>query len=327
MDSRLSGDNVSTHEHLFAIRLMQHLVVPTFVLDPEGRVMIWNNACERLTNVSADEVVGTKDHWKAFYPEARECLADLVVQERIEDIEKLYATHSVKDDVFVGVRAENWAVMPRASKRLYLAINCGPIYDDDGNMIAVVETLRDMTEQKRAEEALQSLAHKDGLTNLANRRSFDISLEADVLQARRRGGRLALLLCDVDYFKPYNDTYGHQAGDECLKKVAAVVGEQALRPTDLAARYGGEEFAIILPNTADDGAFQVAERLRKSVEALNVEHTNSLTEGRVTMSIGYVSVRPDDHTEPSHLIERADAALYQAKQSGRNQVKGYQSDN
>lgn len=326
MDSRLSGDNVNTHEHLFAIRLMQHLVVPTFVLDPEGRVMIWNNACERLTNVSAEEVVGTKDHWKAFYKEARECLADLVLQERTEDIDKLYAAHSVKDDVFVGVRAENWAVMPRASKRLYLAINCGPIYDDDGHMIAVVETLRDMTEQKRAEEALQSLAHKDGLTDLANRRSFDISLEADLLQARRRGDPLALLLCDVDYFKPYNDTYGHQAGDECLKKVAGVVGQQALRPTDLAARYGGEEFAIILPNTTPAGALQVAERLRKAVEELNVPHKNSLTEDRVTMSIGYVSVVPTDDIEPSHLIEWADAALYQAKQSGRNHVIAHQSE-
>ncbi|MDV7339563.1 diguanylate cyclase [Terasakiella sp. A23] len=319
----MSKGSVTNTEHQFAIRLMQHLVVPTFVLDPEGRVMIWNNACERLTNVSAKEVLGTKDHWKAFYEEQRECLADLVLQERTNDIEELYAAHSVKDDLFVGFRAENWAVMPRASKRLYLAINCGPIYDDDGNMIAVVETLRDMTEQKRAEEALQSLAHKDGLTNLANRRSFDISLEADLLHAQREGEHLSLLLCDVDHFKPYNDTYGHQKGDECLKDVAKVVGDQALRPTDLSARYGGEEFAVILPGSTAEGAMRVAERMRQAIFDLKLEHKSSLTSDRVTMSVGAVSLIPKPDMEPGQLIEMADEALYQAKQTGRNKVGLY----
>ncbi|NVK19442.1 MAG: diguanylate cyclase [Methylocystaceae bacterium] len=299
---------------------MQHLVVPTFVLDPDGKVMIWNKACERLTNVTATDVVGTNDHWKAFYDQPRACLADLVLEERTDEIERLYAAHSVKDDVFVGVRAENWAVMPRASKRLYLAINCGPIYDDDGNMIAVVETLRDMTEQKRAEEALHSLAHKDGLTNLANRRSFDMKLEADLMHAQRKEEQIALLLCDVDHFKLFNDTYGHQAGDECLKKVARVIEKQALRPTDLAARYGGEEFAIILPNTTQEGALKVAKRLRNAIYDLNLEHSSSLTNERVTVSVGVACFVPEKDMEPTDFIEKADEALYQAKEDGRNKV-------
>jgi diguanylate cyclase (GGDEF)-like protein/PAS domain S-box-containing protein len=321
----LSKGNISDIEQMFAVRLMQHLVVPTFVLDPDGRVMIWNRACERLTNLTAEEVIGTKDHWKAFYEKPRACLADLVVTGHMDEIDRLYAAHSVKEDVFIGVRAENWAVMPRASKRRYLAINCGAIYDEAGKMIAVVETLRDMTEQKQAEEALKSLAHKDGLTGLPNRRSFDISLEADLLHAQRKKEYLTLLLCDVDHFKQYNDTYGHQAGDDCLKKVAKVVGQQALRPTDLAARYGGEEFVVILPNSSPQGAKRVATRLCQAVFDLNEEHKTSQSADRVTISVGVACIIPDEKLSPTDMIEMADEALYAAKQNGRNQVCFYES--
>lgn len=311
---------------LFAVRLMEHLVVPTFVLDPDGYVMIWNKACERLTNIKAADIVGTKEHWAAFYEKPRACLADLVVENRTDEIEQLYAAASVQQDLYEGVRAENWAVMPKVSKRLYLAINCGPIYDDDGKLIAVVETLRDMTEQKKAEEALQSLAHKDGLTGLANRRSFDISLEADILHAIREGHPISLLLCDVDHFKAYNDTYGHQGGDECLKKIAQAVGEQAFRASDLAARYGGEEFAIILPTSDEDGAGRVADRVRESIFALGLEHKTSQTADCVTASVGVATIEPSIGFDATELIEMADKALYQAKQNGRNQICIYHEE-
>lgn len=307
--------------HLFAIRLMQHLVVPTFVLGPDGHVIIWNNACERLSGVKAEDVLGTKEHWHAFYEEPRDCLADFLVKGRTEsELEALYSNHSVQKDIYHGLRAENWCVMPKASKRLYLAINAGPIFDEEGRLIAVVETLRDMTEQKKAEEALQSLAHKDGLTNLANRRSFDVSLEADLLHAQAAQTPLSLLLCDVDHFKLYNDTYGHQKGDECLKAVASAIGKQAGRPTDLAARYGGEEFAIILPGSDAEGAMRVAERIRAAVYDLNEPHETSQTIDRVTISVGVVSVTPDDETSPKKLVELSDQGLYAAKEKGRNQV-------
>jgi len=321
----MSDDIIANdQEHLFANRLMQHLVVPTFVLNPQGQVMIWNKACERLTNVKADDVIGTKDHWKAFYEKPRVCLADLVVEGRTDEIEKYYSTAAIKTDVYDGVRAETWAVMPRASKRLYLAINCGPIYDNDGQLIAVVETLRDMTEQKKAEEALQSLAHKDGLTGLANRRSFDMSLDADLLQSAREKKYLALLLCDVDHFKLYNDRYGHQQGDECLKEIAQALGQQAFRPTDLAARYGGEEFAVILPMSDTEAALNVAERIRKGIFDLNLEHKSSETADRVTISVGVATLIPAEGMETSDLIEMADNALYRAKEEGRNRVCLYE---
>ncbi|SCA55532.1 Response regulator containing a CheY-like receiver domain and a GGDEF domain [Candidatus Terasakiella magnetica] len=311
-------------EHQFAIRLMEHLVVPTFVLDPQGNVIIWNKACERLTKVKAEEVLGTKDHWKAFYEESRVCLADLVLNSKTEQLEELYLSHSPKQDIYDGVRAENWCVMPRASKRLYLAINCGPIFDDDGHIIGVVETLRDMTEQKQAEQALESLAHKDGLTGLANRRSFDMCLETNLLHARREQEHLALLLCDVDHFKLYNDTYGHQKGDDCLKEVAQAVGKQIFRATDMAARYGGEEFAMIIPTSDEEGAQRVAKRVQEAVYELNLEHNSSLTDDRVTMSVGAVSLIPGEDVSPSVLIEMADQALYQAKEAGRNRICMFQ---
>ena len=147
----------------YAVRLMQHLVVPTFVLNPKRRVVIWNRACERLTGVAASEVIGTSDHWRAFYQQQRYCLADLVALNRPDKLSQLYPEHTIPDDG-LGFSAENWCVMPKLGNQLYLAIDAGPIHDEDGRLIAVVETLRDMTDQKRAETALKTLAASDGLT-------------------------------------------------------------------------------------------------------------------------------------------------------------------
>ena len=163
--------------HSYAVRLMQHLVVPTFVIDPQRRVVIWNHACERLTGVTASEVLGTSLHWQAFYEQQRYCLADLVALERPDKLADLYSQYLVRSEHGMGFSAENWCVKPKRGNDLCLAIDAGPIHDEDGNLIAVVETLRDMTDQKRAETALQTLAAKDGLTGLANRRAFDQALK------------------------------------------------------------------------------------------------------------------------------------------------------
>jgi diguanylate cyclase (GGDEF)-like protein/PAS domain S-box-containing protein len=138
----------------FAISLMQDLVVPTFVLDPDCNVLIWNHACERLTGVPATEVVGTREHWHAFYSEQRMCLADVIAQGRKDELSSLYSYHAEPSEHGFGLKAENWCVMPRLGVRLYLAIDAGPIYAEDGQLIAVVETLRDMTERKLAEMGL-----------------------------------------------------------------------------------------------------------------------------------------------------------------------------
>ncbi len=307
-------------ERTFAINLMQHLVVPTFVLDPDCKVIIWNHACERLTGIQSAEVVGTRNHWQAFYPEMRMCLADVIAQGRMDELSTLYSYHAEPSEDGFGLKAENWCVMPRLGTRLYLAIDAGPIYAKDGRLIAVVETLRDMTDAKNAQIALQQLATLDGLTGIPNRRSFDEKMRIEWSRAQRQKEPLGLILADVDYFKRYNDHYGHQGGDECLKAVSGILQRHIFRTADMAARYGGEEFAVVLPNTDINGAFKVAERIRAEVEDLVIPHANSEVGPWVTLSLGVASVTPNAETQSSILISRADQALYSAKGSGRNRV-------
>jgi diguanylate cyclase (GGDEF)-like protein len=306
--------------HAFAVRLMQHLVVPTFVLNADRKVIIWNKACERLTGVSAEEVLETSDHWKAFYEEPRHCLADILALGSTQELDSLYVSHSDPENSSHGLKAENWCVMPKVKKRLFLAIDAGPIFDENGTLLAVVETLRDNTEQRLAQMALQSLAVKDGLTGLANRLSFDEKIEAEWLHGKREQTPLSLLLIDVDHFKLYNDTYGHQKGDACLKAVAQTLGEQVFRQADLAARYGGEEFVVVLPNTEMDAARAIGERIRLAIQTLNLPHSASLTGTCITLSIGVASAIPSDDFSHENLIAAADVALYQAKHAGRNRV-------
>ncbi len=308
---------IPQRDHGFAVSLMEHLVVPTFVIGADRRVLIWNKACERLTGVGAQEVIGTSEHWRAFYATRRSCLADLVLERRFNEIGKLYESGGACGLSDFGVSAENWCVMPRAGHRLYLAIDAGPIYDELGDLIAVVETLRDITAQKRAQTDLEALATRDGLTGLANRRSFDIKLAEEIRRAARDQPPLSLLMIDVDCFKLYNDTYGHQKGDECLRAIAQTIAATLWRETDFPARYGGEEFTVIMPNTPLSGAMLVAERLRQAVENLHIAHSASIASDFVTLSIGGVVAVSRD-LNPERMIAPADAALYRAKGAGRN---------
>ncbi|MBH5385897.1 sensor domain-containing diguanylate cyclase [Bradyrhizobium diversitatis] len=305
----------------YAVRLMQHLVVPTFVIDPKRRVVIWNMACERLTGVAASEVIGTGKHWQAFYETRRPCLADLVALDRPEQLPEYYSEYAARGHNGLGFSAENWCVMPKLGSQLYLAIDAGPIHDEAGRLIAVVETLRDLTDQKRAEMALKELATKDGLTGLANRRSFDQMLSDEWARAQRTQKPLALLFVDVDHFKLFNDRHGHQSGDECLRAVAAVVSRHAVRPLDLAGRYGGEEFALILPDMDCDTACNVAEAIRCAVTALQIAHGAAGAGDHVTLSVGVASHIPGGADGgPDRLLGAADEALYVAKRLGRNRV-------
>jgi diguanylate cyclase (GGDEF)-like protein len=291
--------------------------VPAFVLDKGGSVMIWNRACERLTGLPAREVVGTKQHWRGFYETPRPCLADLLFQGRTEDLHALYAQYALTTSGHFGLSAENWCAMPRRGSVRYLAIDAGPIYDESGELLAAVETLRDITVQKQAQLALEALASSDGLTGLANRRMLDQHLEAECRRARRNATAVSLLMIDIDHFKNYNDAAGHQRGDQCLRQVGNVIASQILRPGDLAARYGGGEFAVILPSTAIDGALTVADRILTAMKAASLPHPASPSANHVTLSIGAACTLGDD---PLELIAAADAALYRAKREGRNRA-------
>ncbi|MBH8563140.1 diguanylate cyclase [Nostoc sp. CENA67] len=169
-----------------------------------------------------------------------------------------------------------------------------------------------------ANQELENIAMVDQLTQIANRRRFDHKLDCVWQYLLREQGCVSLLLCDIDYFKRYNDTYGHAAGDDCLRLVAQALQQTVKRSTDLAARYGGEEFVVILPNTNSDGAFQVAQEIHQAIQHLSIPHIASDVKPDVTLSIGIATVIPTSTMVPLHLIEAADQALYQAKAQGRN---------
>lgn len=173
---------------------------------------------------------------------------------------------------------------------------------------------------QQANQTLQELVWSDGLTEIANRRYFDDYLQREWQRSAREKTWLSLLLCDIDYFKAYNDNYGHLAGDACLKQVAKTVKDTIRRPADLVARYGGEEFAVILPNTGAKGAICVAENLRSQIENLQILHCASLAHQYVTLSIGIASDIPTVNHIPEILIEKSDKALYEAKTRGRNRI-------
>lgn len=209
----------------YAVTLMEHMVVPTFVLDADRRVVVWNRACERLTGVKAAQVMGTRDHWRAFYTEARPCLADLVASQDWSAIDKLYTVYDDPGAPTNGVHAENWCEMPNRGERCYLAVDAGPVFDDQGVLIAVVETLRDNTQTKLAsakveEQAKRLRAYYDTHVREAElaRRILDHQIRTDmtlqsgvdfqvspadnfsgdmVLAARSPDGRLYALLADA----------------------------------------------------------------------------------------------------------------------------------
>jgi len=167
---------------------------------------------------------------------------------------------------------------------------------------------------------LQTLSEIDELTQLANRRSFQKHLADEWQRAMRSHTQISLILCDVDYFKLYNDTYGHPQGDECLRQVSRAIGQAVRRPDDLAARYGGEEFVILLPNTGAEGAQQVAKDAANNVLALALEHEASKVSSCVSISLGVTTVSPKEGIAMSTLVDTADLGLYEAKRRGRNQM-------
>ncbi|MGD0632727.1 MAG: sensor domain-containing diguanylate cyclase [Beijerinckiaceae bacterium] len=189
-----------------------------------------------------------------------------------------------------------------------------------GLIVILAITLgRELQRRTLAERRLSELASTDGLTGLANRRHFDETLELEWRRALRDQAPAALLMIDCDYFKKFNDTYGHLEGDQVLRAVAGALRDSVQRPADLVARYGGEEFAILLPDTGIDGTLRVAEAVRAAVARLDWQHAGSPL-GRLTVSVGAASCLPGDDGGAVSLIKAADFALYHAKKGGRDQV-------
>jgi diguanylate cyclase (GGDEF)-like protein len=174
---------------------------------------------------------------------------------------------------------------------------------------------------KRKQDLLERLAEIDGLTEIPNRRQFDRVLEKEWRRSQRGQTPLTLIMIDIDYFKYFNDSYGHTSGDDCLRVVAQTLASSVQRGADFVARYGGEEFAVILPETTLDSATVIAEQIRENVASLQLPHVSSQVSDYVTLSLGVATVIPNDETSANNLIEMADRALYRAKRKGRNQVR------
>ena len=195
----------------------------------------------------------------------------------------------------------------------------GMLGEECNRLLDYIETQQNLLNEQTSK--LQRLSYEDGLTGLANRRRFDQLLDDYWSFSERESMPLALLFCDVDHFKRYNDYHGHLLGDNALTLIAQAIRDAVTRRSSLAARYGGEEFAVVLPNTDAEGALQVAEQMLDNVRALGIPHKHPTVRGTVSISIGIAIIRPTAENRPKDLIQNADQALYAAKGSGRDRVE------
>lgn len=255
----------------------------------------------------------------------------ITADERIRDLPVIVITASTEDGHLSSAFA--------AGAVDYLAKPVNPV-ELAARVRSILRLKREMDQRKdrerqlldvtrRLEDAnreLERLSSLDGLTGLTNRRRLDEVLEREWKRASREKSVLSAVMVDIDSFKAYNDRYGHPAGDECLRRVAATLREALRRPSDIVARYGGEEFAAVLPGTDEHGALLVAESMRRGVEALGLDHASSTVSSRLTISLGVASVVPDPKVPAATLFARADEALYRSKREGRNRVSARPSD-
>jgi diguanylate cyclase (GGDEF)-like protein/PAS domain S-box-containing protein len=304
--------------------ILEGLTVPTFVIDADHITTHWNLACEIITGVPAREVIGTRQQWRAFYQSERPVMADLIVDEVLEDLiaqhySGKYRRSQLKVDAF---EAEDF--FPHfGSGGKWLFFTAAPLKDSNGTVIGAIETLQDITDRKTAELALceserrhRELSITDGLTGLYNSRHFYARVHEEVERCNRYASQLSLILLDVDNFKKFNDTYGHLEGDRVLAGLAEVIRNE-IRGADSAYRYGGEEFIVIFPETIPEESQVVAERLRRAFAER--EFTPAPGERvHMTISIGGGNYHPGEELIP--FVKRIDEAMYSAKKLGKNAV-------
>jgi diguanylate cyclase (GGDEF)-like protein/PAS domain S-box-containing protein len=281
----------------------------TFAIDLKGRVTIWNRAAEEYTGVKAEDILGKGEYEYSipFYGVRRPVLIDLVLSPS-EEIKKLYPKVK-REDGFVS--GEGFNLSAKRGKA-YMLGTAAPLYDADGNVAGAIESVRDITERKRAEEKLLALSERDHLTRIYNRRKFLELLKSEMGRANRYNRPLSLIIFDLDHFKKVNDTYGHDIGDHVLAATVDIVSK-ITRSADVFARYGGEEFVILSPETNVEGALVLAEKVRAAVEQHHYR-----TDGTITISAGISQLTSEDSSDT--FIKKADEALYAAKNGGRNRV-------
>lgn len=293
--------------------------VASFVIDTEHRVTHWNHACEILTNVPRQSIVGTSNQWQAFYATPRMVMADLILRNEGEKgVDYFYHGKFRHSKVIPGTYEAEDFFPNLGDEGRWLYFTAAPLRDEHGATIGVIETLQDITEQRKVEKALKdseesfkALSRTDPLTQLFNFRYFYEQLEYEIDRAKRYGRPLSLLIIDIDHFKEINDRYGHVEGDRLLRQFGDLIRGWK-RGTDKTFRYGGDEFVVLMPEAPVKQARAAARRLmRHLVQQANwPEHC--------TLSIGVGQYVPGETSLT--LVQRTDAATYQAKRSGRNRV-------
>lgn len=319
MTAKMKTSRIST-------AILNAFPVATFVIDAEHRVTHWNRACETLTKVSLEQVVGTSTQWQAFYAEQRMVMADLILHEVHEQhLDQLYGGKFWPSSSIPGTYEAEDFFPDLGEGGRWLYFTAAPLHDDQGLLAGAIETLQDVTVRRRAEEALrQSEAHfrilsrTDPLTQLANFRDFYEQLEKEIERVSRYGGTFSLAFIDIDDFKTVNDSHGHIGGDRVLRQLGELIlGWKRL--TDLAFRYGGDELAVIMPEAGARQALAGVRRLMTDVAVLPKDDDGPASATPpYTLSIGVAQFLEGD--SPTDLVRRTDAATYEAKRQGKNRA-------
>lgn len=298
--------------------------IPAFVIDKDCRIIYWNRALEKMSGILAEEVLGSKDHWKAFYHRYRPTMADLIVNGRQSEISSWYPGKFNKSRLIEDAYEATDFFPALEGDGRWLRFTASALRDSTGALIGAVETLEDVTGRKLAESALResesryrTLSVTDALTGLYNSRHFYDQINIEIGRTDRYFHPLSLLLLDIDNFKKFNDSYGHLEGDVVLVRMGEVI-RRCLRKTDSAYRFGGEEFTVILPETTGDAATILAERIREEYENEVFCPLDRLKPLHETVSIGVAQYIPQEGLRP--FLKCVDSNMYKAKGQGKNRV-------
>ena len=280
-------------------------------LSSGGDILYISPACRQIIGYKQEELIGTKIYQRV-HP---------------DDLTSLLEEYGDPKD-FSGIATFSYRMRHKTGNYIWAETTVRSVKDKSGKLSGMMFATRDVTARRTIEIQLREsnlllrkLSSLDGLTEIYNRRAFDDFMHTEWSFARTHRTSISLLLLDIDYFKKFNDTYGHIEGDECLKTVALTLEQFFHEKGHIAARYGGEEFAVVLPNTESVKAFQLAEEFRNKIQALQIDHIKSKVSEFVTISIGLSSLSPTPETDMMDILNFADRALYKAKQNGRNRTE------
>lgn len=294
------------------------------ILDAQGKILFWNQWMQVHSGIDQTEVLGKE--LQELFPELLSSRLLMAVGGALAQGQASLLSQSLNKAPLPLFQTQPQHGTAAGKERISQAIQVVPISVKGlarHCLIQVTDVSFSVAREKllrNQAQVLRDYSHRDSLTGLANRRHLDEYLDAELKRAIRATTSFAVILIDIDYFKLYNDTYGHQMGDYCLTQVAIALKASLKRPGDMVARYGGEEFAVLLGDTDRQGAEAVAKTLCANVAALHIEHRTSTVTPQVTISLGVASAVPGRQCEPKMLLAAADVALYQAKRQGRNRV-------